>query len=155
MLRTLSIRDIVLIEHLDLEFGSGLGALTGETGSGKSILLDALSLAIGARADIELIRQGADRGLVIAEFELSDVSIINGILAEYGIKVVENFFLRRVVSKDGRSRAFIDDQPVSVTLLRQIGALLVEIHGQFETHGLNEVVVEEAASSWWSLRPWE
>ncbi len=136
MLRTLSIRNILLIERLDLEFGSGLGALTGETGSGKSILLDALSLTIGARADNELIRQGADQSMVIAEFELSDNTIINGILSEYGIKTEKNFFLRRVISKDGPSRAFIDDQPVSVALLRQIGGMLVEIHGQFETHCL-------------------
>ena len=136
MLRTLSIRNILLIERLDLNFNSGLGVLTGETGSGKSILLDALSLAIGVRADSELIRQGADQSTITAEFELLDTTQINLILSEYGISVANNFVLRRVVSLDGRSRAFIDDQAVSVTLLRQIGGLLVEVHGQLEAHGL-------------------
>ena len=136
MLRTLSIRNILLIERLDLSFTSGLGVLTGETGSGKSILLDALSLAIGARADSELIRQGTDQSIITAEFEVLDVSKLNLILSEHGISVAKNFILRRVVSLDGRSRAFIDDQAVSVALLRQIGGLLVEVHGQLEAHGL-------------------
>ena len=136
MLRTLSIRNVVLIERLDLGFGGGLGVLTGETGSGKSILLDALGLAIGVRADSDLIRQGADQSAVTAEFELSDTTVIEPLLAEYGIEGASNLVLRRVVSADGRSRAFINDQPVSVTLLRQIGEILVEVHGQLETHGL-------------------
>jgi DNA repair protein RecN (Recombination protein N) len=136
MLRTLSIRNILLIERLDLSFTSGLGVLTGETGSGKSILLDALSLAIGARADSELIRQGTDQSIITAEFEVLDASKLNLILSEHGISVAKNFILRRVVSLDGRSRAFIDDQAVSVALLRQIGGLLVEVHGQLEAHGL-------------------
>ena len=136
MLRTLSIRNILLIERLDLTFNSGLGVLTGETGSGKSILLDALSLAIGARADSELIRQGTDQSIITAEFEVPDTSKLNIILSQHGIRVENNFSLRRVVSLDGRSRAFIDDQAVSVALLRQIGGLLVEVHGQSEAHGL-------------------
>ena len=138
MLRTLSIRNILLIERLDLSFTPGLGVLTGETGSGKSILLDALSLAIGARADSELIRQGADQSIITAEFEVLDISKINFILSKHGISVGQNFALRRVVSIDGRSRAFIDDQAVSVALLRQIGGLLVEVHGQLEAHGLSD-----------------
>jgi len=136
MLRTLSIRDILLIERLDLSFVSGLGVLTGETGSGKSILLDALSMAIGARADNELIRQGADQGIITAEFEILDTSSINNTLSEYGITVAQNFILRRLISTHGPSRAFIDDQAVSIALLRQIGSHLVEIHGQLESHGL-------------------
>ena len=136
MLRTLSIRNILLIERLDLSFVAGLGVLTGETGSGKSILLDALSLAIGARADSELIRQGADQSTITAEFEILDTLVINTILSEHGISIAQNFSLRRVVSADGRSRAFIDDQAVSVALLRQIGSLLVEVHGQLEAYGL-------------------
>jgi DNA repair protein RecN (Recombination protein N) len=136
MLRTLSIRNVVLIERLDLGFGSGLGVLTGETGSGKSILLDALGLAIGVRADSDLIRQGADQSAVTAEFELSDAKAIDTLLDEHGIEGASTLVLRRVVSTDGRSRAFINDQAVSVTLLRQIGEFLVEVHGQLETHGL-------------------
>ncbi|MDC0196437.1 DNA repair protein RecN [Gammaproteobacteria bacterium] len=136
MLRTLSIRNILLIESLDLNFDSGLGVLTGETGSGKSILLDALSLAIGVRADIDLIRDGEDQSTITAEFEIQDISRINSILSQHGMSVKNNIILRRVISSDGRSRAFIDDQAVSVTLLRQIGFLLVEVHGQLEAHGL-------------------
>jgi DNA repair protein RecN (Recombination protein N) len=136
MLRTLSIRNVVLIERLDLGFGAGLGVLTGETGSGKSILLDALGLAIGVRADSDLVRQGAGQSAVTAEFELNDTKQINTLLDEHGIEGASNLVLRRVVSADGRSRAFINDQPVSVALLKQIGELLVEVHGQLETHGL-------------------
>jgi DNA repair protein RecN (Recombination protein N) len=140
MLRTLSIRNVVLIERLDLGFGSGLGVLTGETGSGKSILLDALGLAIGVRADSDLIRQGADQSAVTAEFELSDTNAIDTLLDEHGIEGASTLVLRRIVSADGRSRAFINDQAVSVTLLRQIGEILVEVHGQLETHGLLDPV---------------
>jgi DNA repair protein RecN (Recombination protein N) len=144
MLRTLSIRNILLIESLDLNFGSGLGVLTGETGSGKSILLDALSLAIGVRADTDLIRDGEDQSTITAEFEIYDPSRINSILSQHGISVRNNIILRRVISIDGRSRAFIDDQAVSVTLLRQIGSLLVEVHGQLEAHGLLDTTTHRA-----------
>ena len=136
MLRTLSIRNVVLIERLDLGFAGGLGVLTGETGSGKSILLDALGLAIGMRADSDLIHQGADQSSVSAEFEITDNNEIDALLDEYGIEGGSNLVLRRLLSIDGRSRAFINDQPVSIALLRQIGENLVEVHGQLETHGL-------------------
>ena len=136
MLRTLSIRNVVLIERLDLGFAGGLGVLTGETGSGKSILLDALGLVIGMRADSDLIHQGADQSSVTAEFEITDNNEIDALLDEYGIEGGSNLVLRRLLSIDGRSRAFINDQPVSVALLRQIGEKLIEVHGQLETHGL-------------------
>ena len=136
MLRALSIRNVLLIEHLDLSFASGLCVLTGETGAGKSILLDALSLALGSRANTELISQGADQSTIVAEFEIFDKRVIDTVLSNYGISIGQNFTLRRVVSADGRSRAFIDDQVISVTLLRQIGGLLVEVHGQLEAYGL-------------------
>lgn len=140
MLRTLSIRNVVLIERLDLGFGGGLGVLTGETGSGKSILLDALGLALGVRADSDLIRQGADQAAVTAEFELLEsaetTTQIAALLDGYGIEGAANLVLRRVVSIDGRSRAFINDQAVSVALLHELGEILVEVHGQLETHGL-------------------
>ena len=136
MLRTLSIRNVVLIERLDLGFAGGLGVLTGETGSGKSILLDALGLVIGMRADSDLIHQGADQSSVSAEFEITDNNEIDALLDEYGIEGGSNLVLRRLLSTDGRSRAFINDQLVSVALLRQIGEKLIEVHGQLETHGL-------------------
>ena len=109
MLRTLSIRNVLLIDRLDLNFVSGLSVLTGETGSGKSILLDALSLALGARANTELISQGADQSTIVAEFETSNKQVINNALSDYGIYVEKVFSLRRVISIDGRSRAFVGD----------------------------------------------
>lgn len=136
MLRTLSIRNVLLIDRLDLNFVSGLSVLTGETGSGKSILLDALSLALGARANTDLISQGADQSTIVAEFETSNKQVINNVLSDHGIYVEKIFSLRRVISIDGRSRAFVDDQPVSATLLRKLSRLLVEINGQLESHGL-------------------
>ena len=136
MLTTLSIRDVVLIEALDLEFGGGLGALTGETGAGKSILLDALGLALGARADSGLVRQGAAQASVTASFEgAADLAALlddNGLEAEPG----EPLVIRRTVKADGGSRAFLNDQPVSAALLREVGSRLVEIHGQHDDRGL-------------------
>jgi DNA repair protein RecN (Recombination protein N) len=136
MLRSLTIRNVVLIEKLDLEFENGLGVLTGETGSGKSILLDALSLALGARADSALIAKGADQGSATAEFELDDCALIEALLAENDLADDGALVLRRSLSGNGRSRAFVNDQPVSARLLRRIGQALVEIHGQLEFHGL-------------------
>jgi DNA repair protein RecN (Recombination protein N) len=137
MLLGLAIRDIVLIDRLDLAFAPGLSVLTGETGAGKSILLDALGLALGARADAALLRRGASQASVTAEFELpSHHHPAASVLAEQGLAVEGNLLLRRQIGADGRSRAFVNDQPVGVGLLRQIGDLLVEIVGQFEQHGL-------------------
>ncbi len=136
MLAALSIRDIVLIDKLDLEFGQGLSALTGETGAGKSILLDAFSLAIGARGDASLVRRGAEQGQVSATFELSPDHPVLALLAENAIPTDEGLILRRVQGVDGRSRAFINDVSVSVQLLRQVGQALVEIHGQHDERAL-------------------
>ena len=138
MLRSLSIRDIVLIDRLDLSFRSGLCVLTGETGAGKSILLDALGLALGERADSSLVRPGAAQAVVVAEFDVDPAHAAWPVLHEQGIACEpgEPLILRRSVSGDGRSRAFINDQPVSVSLMRQIGEDLVEIHGQFENQRL-------------------
>lgn len=129
MLVALSIRDIVLIDKLDLEFGRGLSALTGETGAGKSILLDAFSLAIGARGDAALVRRGAEQGLVTATFDLAAGHPVLTLLSDNGIPADDTLILRRLQGADGRSRAFINDTSVSVQLLRQIGQMLVEIHG--------------------------
>jgi len=136
MLAALSIRDIVLIDRLDLEFGKGLSALTGETGAGKSILLDAFSLAIGARGDASLVRRGAAQGQVTASFDLDPSHPVFALLAANGIEGEDTLILRRVQGADGRSRAFINDIGVSVQLLRQVGQALVEIHGQHDDRAL-------------------
>lgn len=139
MLTGLSIRDVVLIEALDLEFGRGLGVLTGETGAGKSILLDALGLALGARADSGLVRHGQSQASVTASFDLDPAGHpALAQLAENGIAIEpgDPLIVRRVVKADGGSRAFVNDQPVSAGLLRELGAVLVEIHGQHDDRGL-------------------
>lgn len=136
MLSRLSIRNVVLIEALDIEFQSGLTVLTGETGAGKSILLDALGLALGSRADFGLIRNEADRASVTAEFEIEADHPVWDVLSEIGIDRADNLILRRQLRSDGKSPAHINDEAVSVNLLRQIGDMLVEIQGQFEGRGL-------------------
>lgn len=137
MLRSLNIRNVVLIDRLSIEFREGLCALTGETGAGKSILLDSLGLALGARADSGLVRKGAEQAVVSAAFSLQDSHPVWAMLEEAGIPAEEGeVILRRVLSAEGKSRAFINDQAVSVALLRQVGETLVEIHGQFESQGL-------------------
>ncbi|HSV27995.1 MAG TPA: DNA repair protein RecN [Candidatus Omnitrophota bacterium] len=137
MLVSLSIRDVVLIEKLDLAFDGGLSVFTGETGAGKSILLDSLSLALGARADSGLVRHGAAQLTVIAEFDPPAIHPARALLAEQDIDTDgQPLLLRRVVTADGRSRAYVNDQAVSVGLLRKVGDELVEIHGQFDSHGL-------------------
>jgi DNA repair protein RecN (Recombination protein N) len=138
MLTGLSIRDVVLIESLDLEFGSGLGVLTGETGAGKSILLDALGLALGFRADSNLVRSGQAQAVVAVEFELPLDHPARALLAENGLEcgAGEPLVIRRIVKSDGGSRALVNDQAASVALLRELGAMLVEIHGQHDDRGL-------------------
>ncbi|WP_295809371.1 DNA repair protein RecN [uncultured Nitratireductor sp.] len=136
MLSHLSIRDIVLIERLDMDFSGGLSVLTGETGAGKSILLDSLSLALGGRGDASLVRHGADQGQVIAVFDLPAVHPVRAVLAENAIDDEGDIILRRVQSADGRTRVFINDQPSSVALMRQVGRQLVEIHGQHDERAL-------------------
>ncbi|MGD0104942.1 MAG: AAA family ATPase, partial [Rhodopila sp.] len=136
MLTALSIRDVVLIERLDLAFGLGLTVLTGETGAGKSILLDSLGLALGARAESGLVRASAEQASVTACFSLPDDHAVAAVLDEHGLTDEDEIVLRRVVTRDGRSRAFVNDRPVGVGLLRRIGALLVEVQGQHEQMSL-------------------
>ena len=138
MLIGLGVRDVVLIERLDLAFGPGLTALTGETGAGKSIILDALGLTVGARADAGLVRRGADQASATAIFAPGAGHAAWSILEEKGLGCApdEDLVLRRTLTADGRSRAFVNDQPVTVAVLRELGALLVEVHGQHETVGL-------------------
>ncbi|MCI3181189.1 DNA repair protein RecN [Caulobacter sp. CCUG 60055] len=138
MLIGLAIRDVVLIESLDLSIGPGLTALTGETGAGKSIILDALGLATGARADAGLVRRGAAQASAAAIFALPADHAVWASLDDKGLAYErdEDLVLRRVVSADGRSRAFVNDQATSVAVLRELGAMLIEVHGQHETVGL-------------------
>ena len=130
MLTALQVRNIVLIEALDLTFGPGLTALTGETGAGKSILLDALGLAAGARADRALVRQGANEGSVTAVFELEPGHAAERVLEEAGREPEPVLLLRRTLGADGRSRAFVNDAPASVTLLKRLGDTVLDVHGQ-------------------------
>lgn len=136
MLRTLDVRDVVLIERLSLDFNQGLAVLTGETGAGKSILLDALGLATGARAEARLVRAGAEKASSSATFDMpKDLGLIE-LLDAHDIPLDRDLILRRTLSTDGRSRAFINDTAVGVGLLRQVGDMLVEVHGQFDNQRL-------------------
>ena len=136
MLASLAIRDVVLIEKLDLSFDAGLAVLTGETGAGKSILLDSLGLALGHRAEAGLVRAGQTQASVAAAFLPSPDHPCFDILRDQGISAEDELVLRRVLQADGKSRAFINDQPVSVALLKRLGATLVEVQGQHEQVGL-------------------
>jgi DNA repair protein RecN (Recombination protein N) len=136
MLSRLSIRDIVLIEKLDIDFAAGLSVLTGETGAGKSILLDALSLALGARGDASLVRHGANQGQVTAVFDVPHNHPARLLLAENAIEDEGDIILRRVQTADGRTRVFVNDQQASVGLMRAVGHALVEIHGQHDERAL-------------------
>ncbi|MCB1537704.1 MAG: DNA repair protein RecN [Rhodospirillales bacterium] len=146
MLQRLSIRDVVLIDALDIEAGAGLCALTGETGAGKSILLDALGLALGARGDAGLVRAGAAQASVGAVFQLPKDHPVFALLDEQGIAHEGDgaLMLRRQIAADGRSKAFINDQMAGVALLRSVGTLVVDIHGQFETYGLMDARMHRA-----------
>jgi DNA repair protein RecN (Recombination protein N) len=139
MLTTLSIRDIVLIEKLDLALDAGLTILTGETGAGKSILLDSLGLALGARGDSALVRAGQSKGSVTAAFTLPPTHLAFKLLEEQGVDADGEIIIRRIQNADGPSRATINDQPVSLNLLRQIAVLLVELHGQHADRALVDV----------------
>ena len=138
MLTSLYISNVVLIEKLNLQFGAGLNIMTGETGAGKSILLDALSLALGARSDTGLIRNGCDMATIVASFDYINDNV-KQILEENGIEYEDELILRRTLSKDGKSKAWVNDIPVSVKTLKQIGDEIIEIHGQFENHSLLDV----------------
>ena len=166
MLTALSIRDVVLIEALDLDFRVGLGVLTGETGAGKSILLDALGLALGARGDSGLVRHGAAQAAVTATFD-PPTAPLAALLDENGFEVEpgEPLIVRRIVKADGGSRGFVNNQPASAALLREIAPQLVEIHGQHDDRGLlapaghralldvfGRIDTADAARAWTALR---
>jgi len=167
MLTALAIRDVVLIQRLDLSFGPGLTVLTGETGAGKSILLDSLGLALGARSEQGLVRADAEQATVTAVFAPPPSHPAFALLADQGIEAEDEIVLRRLVARDGRSRAFVNDQPISAALLRRLGGLLVEVQGQHDQMGLAdptghaalldafavpEKLRAEAATGWRALR---
>jgi DNA repair protein RecN (Recombination protein N) len=144
MLARLAIRDIVLIDQLDLEFAAGLSILTGETGAGKSILLDALSLALGARGDGALVRQGQAQGQVTAVFDLPENHPAVALARERNIETDGELILRRVQLADGRTRAYVNDEPVSAQLIRALSSGLVEIHGQHDERALMDASTHRA-----------
>ncbi|MBE6447995.1 MAG: DNA repair protein RecN [Alphaproteobacteria bacterium] len=137
MLRSLYIRNVVLIDKLDLDFSSGLSVLTGETGAGKSILLDSLGLVIGKRAETTLIRNGADKLSVTAVFDGQKSNLpLQKFLSENEIEAGDEIIIKRTLDTNGKGKIFINDQPISARILKEIGAMLVEVHGQFDNQGL-------------------
>lgn len=167
MLRRLTIRDFVLVDYLELDFRVGFGALTGETGAGKSILVDALAFALGERADTGLIRAGSERAEVAAEFELEDAPSAAAWLRELDLESGEGLLLRRVVDRNGRSRAYLNGSPVTVQQLREVAESLVDIHGQhahqsllrgdaqralLDSHARLNGLADEVATAWRAWR---
>ena len=138
MLIHLNVRDYALIDRLELDFGAGFTVLTGETGAGKSILIEALGLALGDRADAGVVRQGAERAEVVATVELGGNEPARRWLAGQSLDDGDEAILRRVVGADGRSKAFINGSPAPLASLRALGALLIDVHGQHEHHALLE-----------------
>lgn len=136
MLSHLTIRNLAITESIDIEFKSGMSAITGETGAGKSILIDSLGYALGNRADSNLVRQGAERAEIIAEFDVSEISSAKEWLVEQDLSEGNECILRRTISREGRSRAFINGQTVPVQQLKQLGNLLLDLHSQHEHHSL-------------------
>lgn len=139
MLASLLIKDVVLISSLELDFSKGLIVFTGETGAGKSVLLDSLGLALGARGDASMIKNDADKLIVAADFIVPENHLIQDILKKNDIPVSKYISLKRTINKDGRSKAFVNEEPVNVKTLKALGDVLVDVHGQFETSGLFDV----------------
>src|SRR4051794_13239291 len=143
MLRSLTIRDFIIVEQLELEFQSGFTALTGETGAGKSILIDALALVLGERADAQVVRQGRERADIVAEFDLADTPEVSAWLGEHELSGDEGTcLLRRVIDAGGRSRAFVNGSPATLAQIRECGELLVDIHGQHQHQSLTRASVQ-------------
>ena len=142
MLTQLTIRNYAIIDQLELEFESGLTALTGETGAGKSILLGALALVLGDRADLDSIKQNSDHAEIVAEFDLHALSNVTAWLIEQELNADNECILRRRVSKDGRSRAYINNTPVNLQVMRELGEMLIDIHGQHEHQSMMKPAVQ-------------
>lgn len=154
MLRSLLIRNVVLIDKLDLEFGSGLSVLTGETGAGKSILLDSLGLVLGNRAETSLIRTGEDKLSVTAVFDEQNAnSSLQKLLTDNELDGGDEIIIKRTLDRSGKGKIFINDQPISARLLKDIGPLLVEIHGQFDNQGLLNPLNHRGILDTWGQYP--
>ena len=137
MLKSLSIRNVVLIDKLDLDFQNGFSVLSGETGAGKSILLDSVGLLLGKRAEVGMIRSGCDKLSVCGSFEIADKKgELAALCAEYDLDFEHEIIIKRTLNQDGKGKIFFNDQPITQKLLKEIGAYLVEIHGQFDNQGL-------------------
>ncbi|MSQ64730.1 MAG: DNA repair protein RecN, partial [Betaproteobacteria bacterium] len=137
MLRALGIRDFVIVERVELETGAGFTVLTGETGAGKSILVDAIELLVGGRADASLVREGAERAELSAEFDFSSNQSLKQFISDAGLEGdPDNVILRRTIDRAGRSRCFINGHSATLAQLREIGEFLVDIHGQHEHQSL-------------------
>ena len=147
MLRSLDIRDVLIIDRLTLEFSPGLNVLTGETGAGKSILLDALGFVLGWRGRAELVRAGAAQGEVVAEFDLPAGHAARAVLAEAGMDAGDELILRRVNSADGRKQAWVNDRRVSGEVLRDLSDTLVELHGQHDDRDNDQCEGDHAGTS--------
>jgi DNA repair protein RecN (Recombination protein N) len=142
MLKYLHIRNFAIIDQLELDFNAGLTALTGETGAGKSILLGALGLVLGDRADNDSIRQDSDTAEIVAEFDTQKNTPVTTWLVEQELNADDECILRRRISKDGRSRAYINGTPVNLQLIRELGEMLIDIHGQHEHQSMMKPVVQ-------------
>ena len=136
MLKTLLIKNYALIEHLNVDFSSGLVIITGETGAGKSIIIDALGLVLGERASVETVRTGADKAVVETVFDVAGNSRIQTLLTDNALDAADELIVRREVSAKGQSRCFINDSPVTLAFMKQVGELLVDLHGQHEHQSL-------------------
>ena len=147
MLRHLAIRDFVIVDRLELEFAAGFGALTGETGAGKSILIDALALALGERADAGVVRAGCDKAEVAATFDIGKLPQVGAWLAANDIDAEDELILRRVLDAGGRSRGYINGSPATAQQLREVGEFLVDIHGQHAHQSLLRADAQRA--QWW------
>ena len=144
MLIHLSIRNVVLIEACDIALEGGLCVLSGETGAGKSILLDSLGLVLGARADSGLVRKGESAGQVTAEFDISGNAFAKAVMADLELEETDNLIIRRSISSDGKTRCLVNDQPVTVSGLKRLGETLVEVHGQHDQRGLQDAGIHRA-----------
>jgi len=142
MLKHLFIRNFAIIDELELDFKTGLTALTGETGAGKSILLGALNLVLGDRADNDSIKQGAEFSEIVAEFDIEKINNVSAWLVTQELNVDKECILRRRISKDGRSRAYINSTPVNLQMIRELAEMLIDIHGQHEHQSLMKSTVQ-------------
>ncbi len=137
MLKSLSIRNVILIDKLDLDLSAGFTVMSGETGAGKSILLDSLGLLLGQRADVAMIRQGCDKLVVNAVFECQKKNeTLQHLCKEHDLEIGDEIMISRTLTQDGRGKVFFNDQPITLKLLKEIGGCLVEVHGQFDNQGL-------------------